>query len=257
MENIDFWEDEHEMVKAKPPSTTQHPPTHLSLCINISSCFCLINPKQSPFPINWTKMSSTKEEEINTLLKTSNPNNRPSTITPPPRMFSMENPFGSSTGISPGPMTLVSRFFSDDSNYQSFSQLLAGAMNSPLARPLPPPLPVREDDGEKSLNGFKGNRPGDLVVNRSSSLFTVPPGLSPSGLLNSPAAFFSPPVKFGFWLDPFGCFVVFRLGVRLGLGVSDVGCLWILWWMCLEDYLGWSFLGLGMGFLGEVVSLYN
>ncbi|KAL5739124.1 hypothetical protein ACOSQ2_028304 [Xanthoceras sorbifolium] len=130
-------------------------------------------------------------------------NKRP-TITPPSRAaavgsLSMESPFWSG-GLSPGPMTLVSRFFSDDSNYQSFSQLLAGAMASPLARP-PPPLPFSgdgdgfEEMGEKSFGGFKESRPGNLMVARPP-LFTVPPGLSPSGLLNSPA-FFSPPSPFG------------------------------------------------------------
>ena len=38
-------------------------------------------------------------------------------------------------GFSPGPMTLVSSFFSDPDDCKSFSQLLAGAMTSPVAAP--------------------------------------------------------------------------------------------------------------------------
>jgi hypothetical protein len=41
-------------------------------------------------------------------------------------------------------------------------------------------------------DGFRQSRPMNLVVARSP-LFTVPPGLSPSGLLNSPG-FFPPQV---------------------------------------------------------------
>ncbi|KAJ6936501.1 WRKY transcription factor 3 isoform X2 [Populus alba x Populus x berolinensis] len=96
------------------------------------------------------------------------------TITLPPRP-SMETLF--TGGLSPGPMTLVSSFFADtpypESDYPSFSQLLAGAMASPIAKP-----------------AFFTDKPTNLVVARSP-LFTVPPGLSPSGLLDSPA-FFSP-----------------------------------------------------------------
>ncbi|KAJ6707498.1 WRKY TRANSCRIPTION FACTOR 73 [Salix viminalis] len=57
------------------------------------------------------------------------------TITLPPRA-SMETLF--TGGLSPGPMTLVSSFFADtpypESDYRSFSQLLAGAMASPISR---------------------------------------------------------------------------------------------------------------------------
>ncbi|XWS44348.1 hypothetical protein CRYUN_Cryun15aG0037500 [Craigia yunnanensis] len=125
------------------------------------------------------------------------------TITLPPRK-TMDGLFSSGSGLSPGPMTLVSAFFSDpDSTEQrSFSQLLAGAMASPGAR-----LPYNsmdgsfievgfKDGGEKSP-GFKHSRPLNLAVARSP-LFTVPPGLSPSGLLNSPGLFcLSPQSPFG------------------------------------------------------------
>ncbi|KAF5735566.1 WRKY transcription factor 3 [Tripterygium wilfordii] len=127
------------------------------------------------------------------------------TITLPPRP-SMDTLF--TGGFSPGPMTLVYNFFGDnnaypDSDYRSFTQLLAGAMASPLASTPRPPLfadrPVNhEGDGaggtEKNF-GFKQSRPMNLVVARSP-MFTVPPGLSPSGLLNSPG-FFPPQSPFG------------------------------------------------------------
>ena len=127
-----------------------------------------------------------------TRLKLSAPT-RP-TITLPPRP-DMDGLFSSGSGLSPGPMTLVSAFFSDpdSTEHRSFSQLLAGAMASPGAR-----LPYNsmdgsfmevgfKDEGEKSP-GFKQSRPLNLAVARSP-LFTVPPGLSPSGLLNSPGFF--------------------------------------------------------------------
>ncbi|XP_054791359.1 probable WRKY transcription factor 4 [Prosopis cineraria] len=121
------------------------------------------------------------------------------TITLPPRP-PMEAFFTGGPGLSPGPMTLVSSFFSDgypDSDCRSFSQLLAGAMASPLAfgaRPGFLPDNTCEDGATKNL-GFKQSRPMNLVVSRSP-LFTIPPGLSPSGLLNSPG-FFSPQSPFG------------------------------------------------------------
>nr|XP_004239088.1 probable WRKY transcription factor 4 [Solanum lycopersicum] len=102
------------------------------------------------------------------------------TITLPPRS-SMESLFsGGSSGISPGPMTLVSSFFSDndpDSECRSFSQLLAGAMTPPAGftgvRPGFPPLPP----------------PSTAAITQSPTAFTVPPGLSPTSLFDG---FFSP-----------------------------------------------------------------
>lgn len=144
------------------------------------------------------------------------PPQRP-TITLPPRP-SMEAFFsGGFAGASPGPMTLVSSFFSDnypDSDCRSFSQLLAGAMASPLALTARPSFfpdnstdnsskeAAAEDGAQKNL-GFKQSRPMNLVVARSP-LFTVPPGLSPSGLLNSPG-FFPPQVIQGIWVLRFSC----------------------------------------------------
>lgn len=53
----------------------------------------------------------------------------------------------------------------------------------------------KEDDGGSLNGGFKQSRPMNLVIARSP-VFTVPPGLSPSGFLNSPG-FFSPQSPFG------------------------------------------------------------
>ncbi|TYH75989.1 hypothetical protein ES332_D04G054500v1 [Gossypium tomentosum] len=124
---------------------------------------------------------------------------RPS-ITLPPKP-AMDGLFSSGLGLSPGPMTLLSSFFSDldSTENRSFSQLLASAMTSPGAR-----LPHAsmdgsfmelgfKDGGEKSP-GFKHNRP----LNFDSPLFTAPTGLTPSGLLNSPSFFcLSPQSPFG------------------------------------------------------------
>ena len=130
------------------------------------------------------------------------PQSRP-TITLPPRPSAEAFFSGSGAGVSPGPMTLLSSYFSfdggGDSDCRSFSQLLAGAMASPLAFGGAARLPFAADKpGENSGKeeqksaGFKQSRPMNLVVARSP-MFTIPPGLSPSGFLNSPG-FFSPQV---------------------------------------------------------------
>ncbi|XP_071731044.1 probable WRKY transcription factor 4 [Rutidosis leptorrhynchoides] len=111
---------------------------------------------------------------------------------------------GPGPGFSPGPMTLVSNFFSDhypDVDSRSFSQLLAGAMNSPIASHQIPPPPLYEINSdnnnnnninhEKKSGGFKANRPVDLVIAQSPTGFLFPSVFSPSNLLNSPG-FFSP-----------------------------------------------------------------
>ncbi|KAL8475753.1 hypothetical protein ACS0TY_028423 [Phlomoides rotata] len=131
------------------------------------------------------------------------PNPKP-TISVPPR-GSMESLFTSGIagiGFSPGPITLMSSFFADQGPF-SFSQLLAGAMVSPMAAK---PSLLLADDSEKeekgessseneknseSTGGYKRNRPVNLVVappqmppESLSPLFMVNPGFSPSGLLN-------------------------------------------------------------------------
>lgn len=125
------------------------------------------------------------------------------TITLPARS-SMETFFPGGLGFSPGPMTLVSNFFSDDpdSDCRSFSQLLAGAMASPTA--LPESKPAFSPDSQVSASSkedmnslgapadfqfrSKDNRPSGLVI-AQSPLLTVPPGLSPTCLLDSPGFF--------------------------------------------------------------------
>jgi len=58
------------------------------------------------------------------------------TISLPPRAASMDTLFNG--GFSPGPMTLLSGFLTDgDDCNKSFSQLLAGAMASPVAAASP------------------------------------------------------------------------------------------------------------------------
>nr|UVI59185.1 WRKY transcription factor 2 [Ocimum tenuiflorum]WIE96213.1 WRKY transcription factor 2 [Ocimum tenuiflorum] len=108
---------------------------------------------------------------------------------------------GSGPGFSPGPMTLVSSFFPEHSPF-SYSQLLAGAMASPLAaKPgFSPAFDFGRDGRERDVSddgksseagvGRKWDRPVSLVVpppqgaESMSPLFMVPPGLSPSGLLS-------------------------------------------------------------------------
>lgn len=126
--------------------------------------------------------------------KTATSSKRPM-ITPPPRPFSeaLFNGGAGLMGFSPGPMTLVSNFFSDTTDdSKSFSQLLAGAMASPAAQKL------TEEQGEgggvNSGLGFKQNKPASLVIAQQPSLFVMPQGLlSPASLLESPGfSVFSP-----------------------------------------------------------------
>ncbi|KAL3511084.1 hypothetical protein ACH5RR_030485 [Cinchona calisaya] len=126
------------------------------------------------------------------------------TISLPPRT-SMESLFTGGPGASPGPMTLVSNFFADndpDYDCRSFSQLLAGAITSPAAVPSLRQSFQRVDNsssrgkdngsGSGGVGGsefmFKQNRPTGLVVTQPA-MFTIPPGLSPASLLDSPGFF--------------------------------------------------------------------
>ncbi|GFP91763.1 probable WRKY transcription factor 3 [Phtheirospermum japonicum] len=144
------------------------------------------------------------------------PKSKPTILVPP--RGSMESFFATGIGglgFSPGPMTLVSSFFTEQGPF-SFSQLLAGAMASPKPDFLSADNnPIKEEkegisfeDGKDCDSviggGYKRNRPMNLVVAQPqlqpeslSPLFMVPPGLSPSGLLNSPG-FLSP------LISPFG-----------------------------------------------------
>ncbi|GMI68476.1 WRKY DNA-binding protein 4 [Hibiscus trionum] len=119
------------------------------------------------------------------------------TITLPPRPAT-DGLFSSGLGLSPGPMTLVSAFFPDpdSTEHRSFSQLLAGAMASPGAR-----LPYNSMDNSFMEVGFKDGSEKNRALNSGaaqSPLLTVPPGLSPSGLLTSPGFYcLSPQSPFG------------------------------------------------------------
>ncbi|KAK8592867.1 hypothetical protein V6N12_044960 [Hibiscus sabdariffa] len=130
--------------------------------------------------------------EKGTRSKLSAPTRPSITLPPKPTMGGI---FSSGSGLSPGPMTLVSAFFPDlDSTERPFSQLLASAMASPGARLPHDSMDVGFKDGCEKSTGFKQNRP----LNFESPLFSVPPGLSPSGLLNSPSFFcLSPQSPFG------------------------------------------------------------
>ncbi|KAK1415959.1 hypothetical protein QVD17_31747 [Tagetes erecta] len=125
------------------------------------------------------------------------PSTRPSISLPPPS--TVENLFtGGLTGTdaSPGPMTLVANFFSEndpDSDCRSFSQLLSGAMASPAE------IPGRVDNSGAGNSGGGGGgsvdfqfvnngRPAGLVVSQPS-VFTIPVGMSPASLLDSPGFF--------------------------------------------------------------------
>ncbi|KAI4328498.1 hypothetical protein L6164_020849 [Bauhinia variegata] len=99
-------------------------------------------------------------------------------ITLPPRtstetLFNGGTPAGGAFGFSPGPMTLLSSFFPDNDDNKSFSQLLAGAMVSPVANSV---------EG----GGFKQSRPSGLATVQSP-MFTIPPGFLDSPGLFSPA----------------------------------------------------------------------
>ncbi|KAJ6731680.1 WRKY TRANSCRIPTION FACTOR 58-RELATED [Salix purpurea] len=79
-------------------------------------------------------------------------------------------------GFSPGPMTLLSSFFSDSDDCKSFSQLLAGAISSPNSKP--------PDDF---------SRPSNLTIAPPPLMFSMPLGLSPVSLPDSPGfGLFSP-----------------------------------------------------------------
>ncbi|KAK6119156.1 hypothetical protein DH2020_047088 [Rehmannia glutinosa] len=89
-------------------------------------------------------------------------------------------------------MTLVSSFFAEndpDNDCRSFSQLLAGTMPSPANVRQNFGRPAAENRGGGGGSGefrFQQNRPAGLVVSQQPGMFTIPPGLSPASLLDSP-----------------------------------------------------------------------
>ncbi|KAG6765630.1 hypothetical protein POTOM_029680 [Populus tomentosa] len=106
------------------------------------------------------------------------PSSRPITITLPPRSFTetfLSSCPPGSMGFSPGPMTLLSGFFSDSDDCKSFSQLLSGATASPNFKPT---------DDKSSAGDF--SRPGNLSIVPPSPMFTMPLGLCPVALPDSP-----------------------------------------------------------------------
>ncbi|RZR90939.1 hypothetical protein BHM03_00018950 [Ensete ventricosum] len=136
------------------------------------------------------------------------------TIMLPPRS-SMASLFheggGGASEVSPGPLTLVSSFFADDpeTECRSFTQLLVGAMNSPVAAAAGIAWEQEKvadggsedgggaegggiggDGGVSRLNRVKQNRPASLTVSQPQA-FPTAPGLSPSSLLDSPGFFSS------------------------------------------------------------------
>ncbi|CAH2037819.1 unnamed protein product [Thlaspi arvense] len=140
-----------------------------------------------------------EKEELTSTSKSTGAPTRP-TLSLPPRPFS-EMFFNGGVGFSPGPMTLVSNMFSDSDEFRSFSQLLAGAMASPAAAAAASAAAAAAtvSEGNNSSSGdvdprFKQNRPTGLMVSQSPSMFTVPAGLSPAMLLDSPSflGLFSP-----------------------------------------------------------------
>ncbi|KAJ4889907.1 putative WRKY transcription factor 4 [Raphanus sativus] len=138
---------------------------------------------------------SEKEEHRSTSKSIGAPS-RPS-LSLPPRPFS-EMFFNAGVGFSPGPMTLVSNMFPESDEFRSFSQLLAGAMASPAAAASA--AATASEEGNNSSSGddvdprFKQSRPTGLTISQSPSMFTVPPGLSPAMLMDSPSflGLFSP-----------------------------------------------------------------
>ncbi|KAJ0982056.1 hypothetical protein J5N97_010311 [Dioscorea zingiberensis] len=102
-----------------------------------------------------------------------------------PALSSIESLFrGGTLDLSPGPMTLLSNFFTDesDADCRSFSQLLAGTVDSFTLAP-------SVEESSRTLEHH--HRPPGLVSgHQESSMFTVPPGISPTLLLDS-RGFFS------------------------------------------------------------------
>ncbi|CAA7045526.1 unnamed protein product [Microthlaspi erraticum] len=140
-----------------------------------------------------------EKEELPSTSKSTGAPTRP-TLSLPPRPFS-EMFFNGGVGFSPGPMTLVSNMFPDSDEFRSFSQLLAGAMASPAsaAASAAAAAASASEGNNNSSSGdvdprFKQNRPTGLMISQSPSMFTVPPGLSPAMLLDSPSflGLFSP-----------------------------------------------------------------
>jgi hypothetical protein len=114
----------------------------------------------------------------------------------PPRSAA-ESLFTGAGDASPGPLTLASALFANDggggggsSGAASFTQLLTGS--------LPQQQQQQREGAERGRGGGVARAGPALSVappasaSAGASVFTVPPGLSPSGLLDSPGLLFSP-----------------------------------------------------------------
>ncbi|KAL8546004.1 hypothetical protein ACS0TY_005928 [Phlomoides rotata] len=117
---------------------------------------------------------------------------KPTIMVPPRGSVGFLFANGPAPGFSPGPMTLVSNFFPEQTPF-SFSQLLA------MASPLTPKtgfLPTY-DSCKVGPHGSLSSRPASLALapppplESLSPLFLVAPGMTLSGLMNSPG-FLSP-----------------------------------------------------------------
>ncbi|GJN34958.1 hypothetical protein PR202_gb23675 [Eleusine coracana subsp. coracana] len=119
---------------------------------------------------------------------------RPSLALPP--RSNAESLFTGAGDASPGPLTLASALFPSDAGgapsssgagVTSFTQLLTGNI----------PPHQQQHEAERGRGGVARAGPALSVAPPASSrsaasVFTVPPGLSPSGLLDSPGLLFSP-----------------------------------------------------------------
>lgn len=99
-----------------------------------------------------------------------------------------------SNAVSPGPMTFVSSLFAEDPypDQRSLSHLLAGVIPSPTSGTTDGYSDMDPNGGSARLSSysarFKSMVPSKLPIRRSSCL-TIPPGLSPTTLLDSPVLF--------------------------------------------------------------------
>eukprot|EP00250_Pteridium_aquilinum_P011702 c20251_g2_i1 orf=337-2250(-) len=111
----------------------------------------------------------------------------------PPRT-SAEAALKGPNAVSPGPMTFISSLFADDpyADQKSFSHLLSGVIPSPTSDTKNGYFDIDADGGlaraPMHSARFKSMVPSKLPIRRSPCL-TIPPGLSPTTLLDSPVLF--------------------------------------------------------------------
>ncbi|XP_020168255.1 probable WRKY transcription factor 3 [Aegilops tauschii subsp. strangulata] len=121
----------------------------------------------------------------------------------PPRSTG-ESLFSGTGDASPGPLTLASALFPSDADADaggggggsgassgagptSFTQLLIGSLSQP------PPHQQQQQQQERGRGGVARAGPAlSVAPPAGAAVFTVPPGLSPSGFFDSPGLIFSP-----------------------------------------------------------------